>query len=110
MSMTAHLQTYESSTPGCPVQAQDLVAERERIALGLSDSVIQSMFAASLNLHGALALDASDQVHDRVRAAIGELDRAITVVRTTVFDMAGPGSVNGAPAITVTPGRTGPAI
>ena len=110
MSMTAHLQTYESVTRGSPVQAEDLAAERERIAVGLNDSVIQSMFAASLNLHGALAMEASDQVHDRVRAAIGELDRAITVVRTTVFDMAAPAPVNGTPAVTVTPGRTGPAI
>lgn len=108
--MTAHLQTYESATRGSPVQAEDLAAERERIAVGLNDSVIHSMFAASLNLHGALAMEASDQVQDRVRAAIGELDRAITVVRTIVFDMAGPAPVNGTPAVTVTPDRTGPAI
>lgn len=67
--------------------ARDLDAERERIAAGLNDEVIHSMFAASLDLHGALALEASDQVHDRVRAAIGALDQAIAHVRTTVFDL-----------------------
>ncbi|MEY9934035.1 signal transduction histidine kinase [Catenulispora sp. GP43] len=70
--------------------ARDLDAERERIAAGLNDEVIHSMFAASLDLHGALALEASDQVHDRVRAAIGALDQAIAHVRTTVFDLEYP--------------------
>ena len=109
--MTAHLQTYESSTRGSPVQAEDLAAERERIAVGLNDSVIHSMFAASLNLHGALALEASDQVHDRVRAAIGELDRAITVVRTTVFDMPhSSGAINNTSAVAATAARDCTAI
>jgi signal transduction histidine kinase len=67
-----------------------LDAERDRIAVGLNDEVIHSMFAASLDLHGALAMEASDQVHDRVRAAIGELDQAIALVRTTVFDLEYP--------------------
>ena len=94
--MASHLRTDESSTHSVTEAVEDLAAERERIAAGLNDLVIHSMFAASLHLHGALALEASDQVHDRIRAAIGELDQAVTLVRTTVFDLecpdiAGPG-------------------
>jgi signal transduction histidine kinase len=108
--MTVLVRADRSSTPDAMEADGYLDAERNRIAVGLNDEVIHSMFTASLDLHGVLGLEASDQVHDRVRAAIGELDRAITVVRTTVFDMARPAQVNGTPAATVTPAGTGPTI
>ncbi|MEY9857773.1 signal transduction histidine kinase [Catenulispora sp. GAS73] len=88
--MTFRVPAEKSSAPGAMAADRDLDAERERIAAGLTDKVIHSMFAASLDLHGALALEASEQIHDRVRAAIGELDEAIALVRTTVFDLGYP--------------------
>jgi signal transduction histidine kinase len=88
--MTVLVRADRSSTPDAMEADGYLDAERNRIAVGLNDEVIHSMFTASLDLHGALGLEASDQVHDRVRAAIGELDQAIALVRTTVFDLEYP--------------------
>ena len=88
--MTFRVRAERSSIPGAPQADAELDAERERIAAGLNDKVIHAMFTASLHLHGTLALEASDQIHDRIRAAIGELDQAIALVRTTVFDLEYP--------------------
>ena len=88
--MTVLVRADNSSMPEATQADGYLDAERNRIAVRLNDEVIRSMFTASLDLHGALGLEASDQVHDRVRAAIGELDRAIALVRTTVFDLEYP--------------------
>ncbi|MBS2548300.1 histidine kinase dimerization/phosphoacceptor domain-containing protein [Catenulispora sp. NL8] len=69
--MTSRVRAEKSSTPSAMEADADVDAERERIAGGLNDEVIHSIFAASLHLHGALALGSSDQVHDRVQACDG---------------------------------------
>jgi len=109
--MTFRIQADGSSVPSAMEADGDLDAERERIAAGLTNQVIHSMFAASLELHGALALEASDQVHDRLRAAIDALDQAIALVRTTVFDLAFPAAAaQDTLAVAVAPAQDGPSI
>lgn len=57
----------------------------ERIAVGLADGVIHQLFAASLNLHAALAQLGDHPAAANIQLAIRELDQSIKDIRTTVF-------------------------
>jgi GAF domain-containing protein len=69
------------------VQRTVLHDERDRIAAGLHDHVIQRLFVAGLTLQGvASALDPGP-IRERVLGTIGDLDEAIIQIRTTIFAM-----------------------
>jgi len=62
----------------------DLIMERERIAIQLSDATVRDIFAATLNLDGALAMNTDPRIAERIQDAIATLDRSLTHIRTTV--------------------------
>jgi signal transduction histidine kinase len=63
-----------------------LVADRDRIARDLHDLVIQRLFATGLQLQGASRI-ASDEVRDRLAAAVDDLDVTIRDIRSTIFEL-----------------------
>lgn len=73
-----------------------LLAERERIARNLHDSVIQQIYAASLGLNAVVAQRASlendgpatDQETDRIRGIADRLSDLIKTIRDEIFDVA----------------------
>jgi signal transduction histidine kinase len=63
----------------------ELVRERERIGRDLHDSVIQRLFATGMNLQGAAARVADDDVTRRLQRAVDDIDETIREIRTTIF-------------------------
>jgi len=61
--------------------------DRDRIAAGLQDEVIQLIFAAGMSLQSAASLSGQPFVRERVEAAAGELDKALRLIRDTVFGL-----------------------
>jgi signal transduction histidine kinase len=71
------------------VQELALVEERERIARDLHESIVQRLFATGLSLHGAAGLMWGDPeaAARRVTAAVDELDRTVTQIRSAIFGL-----------------------
>lgn len=65
----------------------DLAAERERIALELSDSTVRDIFAATLVLDSALSITTHPRVAERIQEAMSTLDRTLVHIRNTVTDL-----------------------
>lgn len=61
--------------------------DRDRIAAGLQDEVIQRIFAAGLAMQSAASLSTQPGVRKRVEAATGDLDQVLRVLRDTVFGL-----------------------
>jgi signal transduction histidine kinase len=61
--------------------------DRDRIAAGLQDEVIQRIFAAGLSLGSAASLTSHPAVRQRVEVAAGELDQVLRLLRDTVFGL-----------------------
>lgn len=61
--------------------------DRDRIAAGLQDEVIQRIFAAGLALQSAASMTAQPGVRHRVEAAAGGLDQVLRLLRDTVFGL-----------------------
>ncbi|MGD8623105.1 MAG: sensor histidine kinase [Anaerolineae bacterium] len=70
-------------------QAQVLAADRERIGRELHDGIIQTIYAAGLNLEDAYHLTAEDpaQGQQRIRSVMGTLNQAIDDIRRYIFDL-----------------------
>jgi signal transduction histidine kinase len=64
-----------------------LVADRERIARDLHDTVIQRLFATGLALQGLVPLIEHQEVARRVQGAIEDLDATIAEIRAAIFDL-----------------------
>ncbi len=64
-----------------------LVADRDRIARDLHDLVIQRLFATGLQLQGARRIAVSDEVKERLDAAVADLDVTIRDIRSTIFEL-----------------------
>jgi signal transduction histidine kinase len=62
-----------------------LVAERERIARELHDTVLQRVFAAGMSLQAASQITRDERVRERLAEVIDVLDTTIQEVRSTVF-------------------------
>ncbi len=62
-----------------------ILADRERIAHELHDHVIQRLFAAGLDLQGALARSRSPEMTDRLTAAVDNLQSTIGDIRAAGF-------------------------
>ena len=61
----------------------NLIAERERIAIELTESTVRAIFAATRALAGALSINTHPEVDKRVREAMTALDRTLIDIRTT---------------------------
>jgi len=61
--------------------------DRDRIAAGLQDEVIQRIFAAGLALQSAASLSTQPGVRQRVETAAGDLDQVLRLLRDTVFGL-----------------------
>ena len=66
---------------------RDLLADRERIARDLHDTVIQRLFAAGMSLQAVAGRAVLDEVRGRIQEVVRELDTTITDIRTTIFDL-----------------------
>jgi signal transduction histidine kinase len=64
-----------------------VMEDRERIAAGLRDQVIQQIFAAGLVLNGAASLTTEREVRRRVESSVVDLDRVVRLVRQVVFGL-----------------------
>jgi signal transduction histidine kinase len=64
-----------------------LVSDRDRIARDLHDLVIQRLFATGLQLQGARRNAVSDEVRERIDAAVADLDVTIRDIRSTIFEL-----------------------
>lgn len=61
------------------------MADRERIAQNLHDTVIQKLYGAGMSLQAALGRIPDPLAADRVNLVIDEIDDAIRAIRTTIF-------------------------
>jgi signal transduction histidine kinase len=73
-----------------------LCEDHDRIAAGLNDVVVHRLFSAGLDLESALVLTGTDHpAAAKIEHAVGELDQAISDLRSAVFthpqaDLPGP--------------------
>ena len=67
-----------------------LAQDRDRIAGGMNDLVVNRLFAAGLTLEMALGLMGDHPGAGKVQDAVGELDLAIRDIRNVVFDLRQP--------------------
>jgi signal transduction histidine kinase len=61
--------------------------DRDRIAAGLQNEVIQRIFAAGMNMESAASLTTQPGVRQRLEAATADLDHALRLIRDTVFGL-----------------------
>ena len=64
-----------------------LLEDRDRIARDLHDTVVQGVFATGLTLQGAARLIDEPRAHDRVAAAVDQLDDIARHIRTVIFGL-----------------------
>jgi signal transduction histidine kinase len=69
------------------MREMSVLQDRERIAAGLQDQVIQGIFAAGLVLESAASLTTQAGVRQRVGRATGELDEVLRLLRDAVFGL-----------------------
>jgi PAS domain S-box-containing protein len=62
------------------------IAEQDRIATALADTMARRLFTIGLQLSGVLKLTTGLEVHQRIEAAINEADNAISELRRAVFN------------------------
>jgi signal transduction histidine kinase len=74
------------------IQELALVADRERIARDLHDSIVQRLFATGLSLQGAAGLVRGDpaMAERRITAAVDDLDLAVKHIRSAIFGLGPP--------------------
>ncbi len=73
---------------GAPEMISHLTSDHDQIAQRLNDVVVHRIFAAGLDLHGALGLISDQAAASKIYHAIDELDQAIMGIRESIF---GPG-------------------
>ncbi len=64
-----------------------VLADRDRIAADLQDTVVQRIFAAGLDLDSAATLTREPDVRHRVQSAVADLDEVLRILRDTIFDL-----------------------
>jgi signal transduction histidine kinase len=64
-----------------------VLQDRDRIAAGLKDEVVQRVFAVGLALQSAASQATQPGVRRRVEAAAGDLDQVLRLLRDTVFGL-----------------------
>lgn len=68
-------------------QLNALLDDRERIAADLHDRVVQQLFGTGLSLQGLAAGARYSPMADRLTTAVGDLDRVIAQIRSTIFQL-----------------------
>ena len=69
----------------------ELLEDRDRIARDLHDHVIQQLFAIGLSLEGLAGRNEPDSdVSVKLRERVGDIDRTIRQIRTSIFELRGP--------------------
>jgi signal transduction histidine kinase len=95
MAMAAGFATHASialelADSRAAEQRMVLLEDRDRIAMDLHDHVIQELFAVGLTLEGAATqLGPHDRIGQRIRRSVGDLDRTIRRIRTSIFQLRG---------------------
>ncbi len=69
-----------------------IVAERERIARDIHDSIIQDLFGLGLALQG-LAMRIDARAAHELNARVDKIDDVITQLRSLIFDLSHPGRI-----------------
>lgn len=69
----------------------ELLAERDRISVELTSTVVHRIFSAGLVLNSALSITSEPSVASRIEEAIAELDSTIRQIRAIVVDLDLPG-------------------
>lgn len=64
-----------------------LVADRDRIARDLHDTVIQRLFATALQLQGLRRVAEVEEVRTRLDESVADLNTTIRDIRTTIFEL-----------------------
>lgn len=64
-----------------------LVADRDRIARDLHDTVIQRLFATALQLQGMRRAAVVEEVKQRLDEAVADLNTTIRDIRSTIFEL-----------------------
>ncbi|MDT5037395.1 MAG: hypothetical protein QOE03_2580 [Micromonosporaceae bacterium] len=67
-----------------------VLGDRERIARDLHDVVIQRLFAAGMQLQGALHQPVRPEVKARIDAVVDDLDTTIRDIRGAIFELRAP--------------------
>ena len=76
------------------LREMSILADRDRIAASLQDTVVQRLFASGLSLQGTAGLlGGRPEVARRISQVVQDLDESITLLRQSIFDPA-----QGAPA------------
>ncbi len=70
-----------------------IVAERERIARDIHDSIIQDLFGLGLGLQG-LAMRIDARAARELNATVDKIDDVITQLRSLIFDLSHPGRID----------------
>jgi len=65
----------------------DLLADRDRIAGGLHDHVIQRLFASGMSLQAIVGRITDSEARNRVNGVVGQLDETMREIRTSIFDL-----------------------
>lgn len=63
------------------------ISDRERIARELHDVVIQRLFAIGLALQAAVQRSGDDELSDRLRTVVDDLDATVRDIRAAIFDL-----------------------
>jgi hypothetical protein len=94
ISAATHLlrrRIRRSQAAAARLQAQlrqlSIVADRERIAASLHDTVVQRLFTAGLSLQGIRPRCGQPEVISRIDAVVANLDDAIKLLRQTIFGL-----------------------
>lgn len=77
------------------VQEIAVLEDRDRIARDLHDAVIQRLFAIGLSLQGVARPPLAEDVLDRLRQAIADIDDTIRQIRSSIFELASTGVSRG---------------
>lgn len=70
-----------------------IVAERERIARDIHDSIIQDLFGLGLGLQG-LAMRIDAPAAKELNSTVDKIDEVITELRSLIFDLSHPGRID----------------
>jgi signal transduction histidine kinase len=64
-----------------------LLEDQERIARDLHDTVIHWLFAIALSVQATIRLVQDPHAHQRLTAAVDDLDLTVRLIRTVIFDV-----------------------
>ena len=71
------------------LREMSILADRDRIASSLHDTVVQRLFAASLALQGVALRAARPDLTSRIDEVVQNLDDSITLLRQSIFALEG---------------------